>query len=178
MQRTVIFHSPIISRLLRLDSTSRIFMNFPSFFLQKKTISTSSLSVGLTRKRPRSGTKDLRFTTSSGPSSLVSMSRENPREYAWKWDWYIQCIIYHYQKTHAHTHTYLYIYTYLYIRDYVYTYIYTWVDLGIYKWILLDINFGYDVRHISRIMIYNWMTSEMDITRQFSMEFSAGPLNQ
>lgn len=49
---------------------------------------------------------------------------------------------------------------------------------GIYKWILLDINFGYDVRHISRIMIYNWMTSEMDITRQFSMEFSAGPLNQ
>lgn len=49
---------------------------------------------------------------------------------------------------------------------------------GIYKWILLDINFGYDVRHISRIMIYNWMTSEMDITRQFSVEFSAGPLNQ
>ena len=53
---------------------------------------------------------------------------------------------------------------------------------GIYKWILLDINFGYDVRRIWRIMIYNWMTSEMDIyiyiTRQFSMEFSAGPLNQ
>jgi len=177
VQRTVIFHSPIISRLLRLDSTSRIFMNFPSFFLQKKTISTSSLSVGLTRKRPRSGTKDLRFTTSSGPSSLVSMSRENPREYAWKWDWYIQCIIYHYQKTHAHTHISIYIHISIYTWLCIYLYIHM-SRSGIYKWILLDINFGYDVRHISRIMIYNWMTSEMDITRQFSMEFSAGPLNQ
>ena len=135
MQRTVIFHSPIISRVLRLDSTSRIFMNFPSFFLRKKAIST------------KISTSSLWASLGSDPGQARRIWGSPPQApVLW-----CQCpgkthgnthgngiyTIYHLSLS-KNTHTHIYIYNYIFLYDYVYTYIYIWVDLGYtsgYCWI-------------------------------------------